>query len=66
MSTTNNNSPAEIVVKSSIFQRNGLEEDNYPDPSTLPLPSQEPRIADVTLFELVLEDMSPPPQELFF
>jgi hypothetical protein len=53
MSAINNNSPAEIVVKNSIFQRNGLEEDNYPDPSTLPLPSQEPRIADVTLAELV-------------
>ena len=48
MSATNNNSPAEIVVKSPIFQKDGLEEDNYPDPSTLPLPSQEPRIADVT------------------
>src|SRR5919106_2253762 len=53
MSATNNNSPAEIIVKSSVFQKNGLEEDNYPDPSTLPLPSQEPRIPDVTLSELI-------------
>jgi hypothetical protein len=27
-------------------------EDDYPDPSTLPLPSQEPRIAEVTLSDL--------------
>jgi hypothetical protein len=49
----NNNNSAEIVVKSSIFQERGIEEDNYPDPNTLPLPSQGPRIADVTLSELV-------------
>jgi hypothetical protein len=53
MSTANNNSPAEIIVKSSIFQKESLEEDNYPDPNTLPLPSQESRIEDVTLSELV-------------
>jgi hypothetical protein len=53
MNATNNNSPAEIVVKGSIFQKDGLEEDDYPDPSKLPLPSQEPRVADVTLSELV-------------
>jgi hypothetical protein len=52
MSSTNNN-PAEIVVKGSVFQKDSLKEDNYPDPSTLPLPSQEPRIADVTLSELI-------------
>jgi hypothetical protein len=28
-------------------------EDNYPDPNTLPLPSQEHRITDVTLSELI-------------
>src|SRR5918998_4604253 len=54
MSTDNNsNNSAEIVVKSSIFQERGVEGDSDPDPNTLPLPSQEPRIADVTLSELV-------------
>jgi hypothetical protein len=53
MSTDSNNS-AEIMVKRSTFQERGLMgEDNYPDPNTLPLPSQEPRIADVTLSELI-------------
>src|SRR5919107_1875146 len=51
MSTNNTNSTG-IIAKSS-FQEKGLEEDSYPDPSTLPLPSQEPRIADVTLSELI-------------
>jgi hypothetical protein len=41
---------ADIIVKGPILQES---EDNYPDPSTLPLPSQEPRIAEVTLSELV-------------
>src|ERR671910_2862914 len=50
--STNNTNSTEIIAKSS-FQEKGLEEDNYPDPNTLPLPSQEPRIADVTLSELV-------------
>jgi hypothetical protein len=49
--STNNNS-TEIIAKSS-FQERELEEDIYPDPSTLPLPSQEPRIVDVTLSELI-------------
>src|SRR5918995_674164 len=53
MSTNSNNNSAEIMVKKSSFQEKGLEEDNYPDPNTLPLPSQEPRIADVTLSELI-------------
>jgi hypothetical protein len=47
MSTNNS---ADIIVKGPILQE---REDNYPDPSTLPLPSQEPRIAEVTLSELV-------------
>src|SRR5918999_1388308 len=51
MSTNNTNSTG-IIAKSS-FQEKGLEEDSYPDPSTLPLPSQEPRVADVTLSELI-------------
>src|SRR5215203_5674599 len=50
--STNNTNSTEIIAKSS-FQEKGLEEDSYPDPSTLPLPSQEPRIADVTLSELI-------------
>ena len=49
----NNNNSAEILVKSSIFQERGVEEDNYPDPNTLPSPSQEQRIADVTLSDLI-------------
>src|ERR687895_398309 len=53
MSTNNSNNSAEIVVKSSILQERGVEGDSDPDPNTLPLPSQEPRIADVTLSELV-------------
>jgi hypothetical protein len=53
MSTDSNNS-AEIMVKRSTFQERGLVgEDNYPDPNTLPLPSQEPRISDVTLSKLI-------------
>src|SRR5918995_1968837 len=53
MSTNSNNNSAEIMVKKSISQETVREEDNYPDPNTLPLPSQEPRIADVTLSELI-------------
>ena len=42
------------MVKGSTFQERGWkEEDNYPDPNTLPLPSREPRISDVTLSELI-------------
>ena len=42
------------MVKGSTFQERGWkEEDNYPDPNTLPLPSQEQRITDVTLSELI-------------
>jgi hypothetical protein len=52
--STNNNNSAEIIVKGSTFQERGWgEENSYPDPNTLPLPTQEPRIADVTLSELV-------------
>ena len=51
--STNNNNSAEIMVKGSTFQERNPEEDNYPDPNTLPLPSQELRIADVTLSELI-------------
>jgi hypothetical protein len=51
--STNNNNSAEIIVKGSPFQESVREEDNYPDPNTLPLPSQEPRVADVTLSELI-------------
>lgn len=47
MSSTNS---ADIIIKGPILQE---REENYPDPSTLPLPSQEPRIAEVTLSELV-------------
>jgi hypothetical protein len=46
--TTNNS--ADIIIKGPILQE---REENYPDPSTLPLPSQEPRIAGVTLSELI-------------
>src|ERR687898_2274471 len=53
MSTNSNNNSAEIMVKKSISQETVREEDNYPDPNTLPLPSQESRIADVTLAELI-------------
>jgi hypothetical protein len=54
MSTTSNtdNNSAEIIVKGSVQERR-LEEENYPDPNTLPLPSQEQRIVDVTLSELI-------------
>jgi hypothetical protein len=52
--STNSNNSAEIIVKGSTFQERGWEgEDEYPDPNSLPLPSQEPRIADVKLSELV-------------
>jgi hypothetical protein len=47
MSTTNNS--ADIIVKGPILLE---REESYPDPSTLPLPSQESRIAEVTLSEL--------------
>jgi hypothetical protein len=46
MSATNS---TDIIVKGPILQE---REDNYPDPSTLPLPSQEPRTAEVTLSDL--------------
>src|SRR5919108_1001261 len=50
--STNNNS-TDIIVKGPIFQERG--EEDYPDPNTLPLPSQEPRIIEeeVTLSELI-------------
>jgi hypothetical protein len=51
--STNNNNSAEIIVKGSPFQESVREEDAYPDPNTLPLPTQEPRVADVTLSELM-------------
>ena len=47
MSTNNS---ADIIVKGPILQE---REDNYPDPSTLPLPTQERRLSDVTLSELI-------------
>jgi hypothetical protein len=47
------NNSAEIIVKGSAIQERAFEEDSYPDPNTLPQPSQEPRIAEVTLSELV-------------
>jgi hypothetical protein len=53
MSTNNNNNSAEIMVKGSTFQETVREEDNYPDPNTLPLPSQDQRLTDVTLSELI-------------
>lgn len=53
MSTNNSNNSAEIIVKGSAFRERNLEEDSYPDPNSLPLPSQEQRIADVTLSELI-------------
>jgi hypothetical protein len=43
------NNSADIIVKGPVLQE---KEDSYPDPSTLPLPSQEPRIAEVTLSDL--------------
>jgi hypothetical protein len=50
----NNNNSTEIIAKSSFQERGLEEEDHYPDPSTLPIPSQESRIvADVTLSELI-------------
>jgi hypothetical protein len=52
MNTNNNNNSSEIIVKASILQEI-KEEDSYPDPGTLPLPAQEPRISDVTLSELI-------------
>jgi hypothetical protein len=56
MSTNNNsdsnNNSSEIIGKGSILQEI-KDEDNYPDPSTLPLSTQEPRISDVTLSELI-------------
>ncbi len=52
--SANSKEPAETIVQGSTSQERGWEgEDNYPNPNTLPLPTQEPRIADVTLSELV-------------
>jgi hypothetical protein len=47
------NNSTDIIVKGSIFQER--EEDDYPDPTTLPSPTQEPRIKEeeVILSELV-------------
>jgi hypothetical protein len=47
---TNSGNNIDIIVKRPAFQER--EEDYYPDPNTLPLPSQEPRIAEVTLLDL--------------
>jgi hypothetical protein len=47
---TNSGNNTDIIVKRPAFQER--EEDYYPDPKTLPLPSQEPRIAEVTLLDL--------------
>ena len=44
------NNSADIIVRGPILQE---REENYPDPSTLPLPTQEQRLSDVTLSELV-------------
>ena len=56
MSTSN--SPNNKVVKGSILQER--DEEDYPDPSTLPSPTQEPRVTEeeVTLSELVPGNMS--------
>ena len=54
INNNNKNNSTEIIAKSSFQERGLEEEDNYPDPSTLPLPSREPRIVeDVTLSELI-------------
>jgi hypothetical protein len=55
------NNSADIIVKGPILQE---REDGYPDPCTLPLPSQEPRIAEVTLFDLTPGNTSLLLQEL--
>ena len=48
MGTSNSNNSAEIMVTGSTLQEKGWrEEDNYPDPNTLPLPSQEQRITEL-------------------
>ena len=44
------NNSADIIVRGPILQE---REENYPDPGTLPLPTQEQRLSDVTLSELV-------------
>jgi hypothetical protein len=48
---TTNSSKPDIIIKKTAFQER--EENCYPDPSTFPLPSQESRIAEVTLSDLV-------------
>lgn len=48
---TNISNNTDIIVKRPDFQER--EEDYYPDPGTLPLPSQEQRISEVTLSDLV-------------
>jgi hypothetical protein len=50
---SSNNNSTDIIVKGSILRER--EEEDYPDPNTLPLPSQEPRITEeeVSLSELV-------------
>jgi hypothetical protein len=51
--SANSNNSAEIIVKGSTFQEKVREEDNYPDPTTLPSPAQESRISDAALSELI-------------
>jgi hypothetical protein len=46
-----NSSKPDIIVKRPSFKER--EEDYYPEPSTLPLPPQESRTAEVTLSDLV-------------
>ena len=52
LKSTNNNS-TDIIVKGPTLQER--EEEDYPDPTALPLPTQEPRVTEeeVTLSELV-------------
>src|SRR5919109_1864379 len=50
---SSNNNSTDMIVKGSIFQER--EEEDYPDPNTLPSPTQEPRVKEekVTLSELI-------------
>jgi hypothetical protein len=51
--STNNNS-TDIIVKDSILRER--DEEDYPDPTTLPSPTQEPRIKEE---EVTLSELSP-------
>jgi hypothetical protein len=51
---SSNNNLTDIIVKGPILQE---REEDYPDPNTLPLPSQEPRLITNSSMYNILADL---------